>query len=203
VVSNPVATLGAADFLAAIDRMLPPGRAFPGADAPTEEAFWGGVADLESAFHQDLALLTERERDPSQTSLLLPLWETAWGLPDPCIPQPQTQAQRRAALVAKIGDGGGESIPTLIAAAARYGYTITITEFVPARVGRARCGGRLIPLSAQFTFQVNAPNAAPVIYARAGVTCAGEPLRSASNATLECVIGARLRATRSVTFNYV
>lgn len=196
-----LARLGADDFLDALRALLPPGAAYRFDPDQVLADFWGAIADVEAAFHGRLAALTEVEDDPNQTVELLPDWEACFGLPDACAPQPQTLAQRRAALVARIADGGGESIPRLVSVAAQYGYAVTVTEFLPARIGQARCGDPLNGPAWIFAFQVHAP-ATTERFAEIGIAACGEPLASFGNATLECAIRTRMRGTRVVLFAY-
>ena len=81
------------------------------------------------------------ESDPRFTFEMLPDWERAYGLPDPCVGmQPQTIPDRRAAVVSKITTQGGQSRAFFIEAAAAIGYTISIYEYLPVVSGITRCG---------------------------------------------------------------
>ncbi len=95
-------------------------------------------------------LLTQ-ESDPRRTYELLPEWERALGLPDPCVPVVQTLPERRQALVNKLTIQGGQSRAFFIATAANLGYRIAITEYRPFQFGLSSFGGRrgrlLLPLS--------------------------------------------------------
>lgn len=84
--------------------------------------------------------LLERESDPRYTIDLMPEWERAFGLPDKCLAEPLTMADRRAALLTRITMMGGQSRAFFIALAAAIGYTIYITEYRPFMVGIDRVG---------------------------------------------------------------
>jgi len=84
--------------------------------------------------------LLEIESDPRKTVEILPEWERAWGLPDPCTAEPLTIGDRQTTLVTKMTLMGGQSRAWFIALAARLGYTITIHENAPFMAGVSRCG---------------------------------------------------------------
>jgi uncharacterized protein YmfQ (DUF2313 family) len=84
--------------------------------------------------------LLERESDPRMTVELLPDWERAWGLPDPCFTTPQTIADRQKMLVLKMTWLGAQSRRYFIDVMAMIGYHISIREFAPFMAGISRCG---------------------------------------------------------------
>lgn len=144
----------------------------------------------------------EREIDPRSTVELLIDWERILDLPDGCTPDGQTVEQRRAAVVAKYTQLGGQSRQFFIDVADALGYAITITEFRPFRAGISTAGDPLTNTSAWLhTWQVNAP-AETIFYFRAGSGSAGEPLRNWGNEQLECVISDRKPAHTRVLFTY-
>ena len=96
-------------------------------------AIWGDV----DARSTDLVVT---ESDPRDTLELLPDWERAFGLPDPCLTAPQTIPDRRNALVAKLTIEGGQSRAFFVSAAQSIGYTIAIYEYQPVICGISRCG---------------------------------------------------------------
>ena len=53
--------------------------------------------------------LLEIESDPRTTVELLPDWERAWGLPDPCFPNATSIAERQNMLVLVMTLLGGQS----------------------------------------------------------------------------------------------
>lgn len=200
--TNTLAYADSAEFFDALrpGKLLPRGLAWSD-DDPVLTGFRQALADIEAAFHARLADLSEVESDPQQAVELLPDWERAYGLPDPCAPQPQTIAQRRQALLARITDSGGLNPSRYIALAAALGFTITVTEFRPFRAGASHAGDPCRGLNWLFAWQVNAPLNTISSFA-AGSGAAGEPLRSWGNAPLECVIRAHNRASRLVIFAY-
>ena len=82
--------------------------------------------------------LLEVESDPRLTTELLPDWERAWGLPDPCYPDTTTLDERRKMLILQMTLLGEQSRDFFIRMAAWIGHQITITERSPFMVGVSR-----------------------------------------------------------------
>jgi uncharacterized protein YmfQ (DUF2313 family) len=137
-----------------LKRLLPPVAYDPnGALLSAELEAEGNALDAAKAL-ADLILI---EADPRTTYELLADWERVAGLPGECVASlAQTVEQRRAALVAKLVERGGQSRAYFIALAAKLGYTVTITEYhewtVNDDVEAALCGADW-----NFAFAVNAP----------------------------------------------
>ncbi|SRR5579885_404260 len=128
------------DFAQAFAALLPQGRAWPrDSDSVLMQVVtglagvWGDVADA-----ADVLLM--RESFPRTTVVLLPEWEQSFGLPDDCLSEPLTIAERQTALVQRMTMQGGQSRAFFIAEAASIGYTIAIREFSPYTCGISRCG---------------------------------------------------------------
>lgn len=189
------------DFFPRIQALFPRGAAWTTDSDAELVAFQHALADCFASVHAVLALLSEVESDPNQTTLLLPDFERALGLPDPCTPAGATLQQRRAALLSKMAQIGGQSKAYFIAVAAALGFTITITEFRPFRASASAAGDNANSQDWLFAWQVNAP-AQTVSYFRAGQSAAGEPLAAWGNATLECVIRRLAPAHTTVIFAY-
>jgi uncharacterized protein YmfQ (DUF2313 family) len=141
------------DYAQAFDDLHPGGPAWPRAEAPAsgdttprgdDEALsdltrglakvWGDKVDARAA---DL-LFTET--DPRLTYELLPDWERAFGLPDPCNAEVQNLALRREALIRKLTQIGRQDIPFFVSLATGLGYQIQIYEYRPVVCGISRCG---------------------------------------------------------------
>ncbi len=84
--------------------------------------------------------LLERESDPRTTVELLDDWERAFGLPDPCLSEALTVADRQVALVNRMTIEGAQSRSFFIGLAERIGYQISIHEYSPFMCGISRCG---------------------------------------------------------------
>ncbi len=123
---------------------------------------------------------------PKTATVMLPEWEKTLGLPDDCaIGEMDSLPKRQGAVVSKLVSTGGQSKAYFINYAAGLGYTITITEFRPARCGLSVCGDPLNGEDWPFVWRVNAGDTA-ISYALSGVSYCGDPLRSWGNRYLEC-----------------
>ncbi len=128
--------------------------------------------------------------------------ERVLGLPDPCVAfAGLTVRQRMAAVLAKLRGAGGQSKAFFIELAASLGYTITITEFHPARAGVACAGDALNGGGWESTWRVNAPETTH-FPALAGATAAGEALDVWGNKSLECRLAAMQPAHLHLIFGY-
>ena len=128
------------DYAQAYLALLPQGQAWPRHPLSTLVLACFGLCDYWGFVDGRAADLLETESDPRSTLELLPDWERNWGLPDPCVTEPQTIEARRVALVLKMTMLGGASRQFFIDVAARLGYTVTITEYLPYQCGISRVG---------------------------------------------------------------
>ena len=148
--------LTAADYLAALQALMPRGRVWPrDQDAVQTKTLAGCAPSFARHAARSNNLITDGF--PAAAYELLPEWESALGLPDPCAGEAPTVQQRRAQVVARLTSTGGQSIAYLTAVAAALGYTVTITQFSPSRFGRSF--GR--PFGGNdwaFAWMISAPN---------------------------------------------
>lgn len=183
-----------------LKNLLPVGLAWPRQKNTTLE---GLITSLAGAYNdvdvrvQDM--LTEAY--PLTSAELLTDWERVTGLPEECEGQATTLQRRREAVDRKLSSTGGQSPGFYIEVAARLGYTITITEFHPFRVGKDHAGDAVNGEDWGYTWAVNAPSET-VKYLAAGQGSAGEPLASWGNELLECVISRLAPAHTIVQFRY-
>jgi uncharacterized protein YmfQ (DUF2313 family) len=128
--------------------LLPRGQAWPRYIGSTLVQTIDGLAGYWGFVDSRAADLLEIESDPRTTFELLPDWERAWGLPDPCFADPLTIAARQQILVLWMTMLGAQSRQFFIdILASRLGYTVTITEFAPFMAGVSNCGDtRPLPL---------------------------------------------------------
>lgn len=190
----------AADYLAGLKALFPRGRIWPkDPDAVQSTVLSGLSPTLERLNSRANYLLIDAF--PETTDELLPEWEESLGLPDPCAGVSPTVQQRRAQVVARLTDSGGQSAPYFVNFAATLGYTVTITNYTTARIGRSRCGDPLNGAAWAHAWAVNAP-LNTVTKAEIGVASAGEPLASWGNTVLECEIKPRAPAHSVLLFQY-
>ena len=188
-------------YIELLAALLPPGVAWR-----SEEG--SSMNDLLGAMAEELARVDARsddlheEADPRTTVELLADWERVAGLPDECLAgATQTMQERRAALVGRLTQQGGQSRIFFIQLAASLGFEVTITEFRPFRAGISLAGDALTNGDWIFTWRINAPETTIVSF-RAGLSAAGEPLRTWGNTRLECAIERLAPAHTNVLFGY-
>jgi uncharacterized protein YmfQ (DUF2313 family) len=129
------------DYAHASQELLPRGQAWPREPDSTLMRTIDGLAQSWGFVDSRAADLLEIESDPRKTVELLPDWERAWGLPDPCLPVPSTEELRRKTLVWKITLFGGQSRQWFYQFAREIvGTKIYIQEFAPYVCGLSQCG---------------------------------------------------------------
>lgn len=192
--------MSADQYRDALHTLQPPGVALPSeAGSKWAVLLLALAAEFERVDSSGESLIDEA--DPRTTTQLLADWELVAGLPDVCAPETQTTTERRAALVAKLTNLGGQSRQFFIELAARLGYTVTITEFRPFRVGQNAAGDALHGDDWIFAWRVNAPSGV-VREFEVGQSAAGDPLRSWGDSMLECAVVQRKPAQTQVFFAY-
>ncbi|KDR25421.1 tail protein [Caballeronia zhejiangensis] len=190
----------AADFLAAMQALLPRGRVWPrDPDAVQTKVLSGLAPSYERQTARANYLLIDAF--PSTTYELLPEWESTLGLPDPCAGAAPTIPARRAQVVARLTAVGGSSIAQLTAFAASLGYAVTITQYTQARAGMLRAGQPCCGYDWNFAWKITAP-LNTVVRAVAGAMAAGDPLASWGNNVLECEFRAVMPAHTILIFAY-
>lgn len=196
----PAPVFSADDFLSAFQKLMPRGPVWQTDPNSVQAMLERGLVTTWSRLNQSDADLL-RDAFPATAVELLPEWESALGLPDPCAGAAPTIEQRQRQVVARLTDRGGLSAARYIALAADLGYTVTITTFSMSRAGEMRAGDLLAGPEANFTWRVNAPFET-INYARAGSMRAGDLLGTFGNTVLECELTARAPAYTKVNFAY-
>lgn len=128
------------DYAEALAADLPRGTAWPRDPDSVLMKVVAGLGQPYGFADGRAADLLEQESDPRSTIEILPEWERAFGLPDPCVAEPLSIGDRQIALVTKMTMLGGQSREFFIALAAALGYTIRITEYAPFMCGISQCG---------------------------------------------------------------
>ena len=183
--------------------LLPRGAAWPrDPDATLTRLLDGLAAAFVSVDERGDDLL--RESDPRMTYELLPDWERAFGLPDPCLDLSNTLQERRQDLLERVTGIGGQSIGYFLAVAAGIGYAdVTITEFRPFVCGVSRCGDRLNgPPEIRLLWVMRVPGPRVTRF-RTGASQIGDRLGEIDRATdLECLIRRLAPAHTDLLFSY-
>lgn len=181
-------------------KLTPPGQAFPTETDSLWVKLLGVFADTMARVDANAVLLIN-EAFPDTTTQLLPNWERVVGLPDDCSVLGDSYEIRRANLISKLRATGGQSPSYFIDVAAALGYTITITEFKPFRVGIDTVGEGLRGADWWFAFQVNSA-LNTIIWFRVSLSASGEALAVWGNTRLECVINKLKPAHTVALFSY-
>lgn len=199
--------LTAEDFHQALMDLLPHGWAWPRDPDAILSLFFAAIAE-------DAARLQARycdllvESNPTTTAELLPDWERALGLPDPCAPVGFGIEERRGAVIAALNSGGGASVAYFEMLARDRGYEVTIEERRPFRAGRSRCGStaaRLGPSRMRFAWivKLQTPRVVRFRCGSAQSRCGRDRLGSFERATeIECLFERLKPAQTLVVFDY-
>lgn len=189
-----------ADFLSALQAILPRGRVWPKEPDAIQTQTLNGLAPTFSRISQaanDLLV----DAFPETTFELLPEWEETLGLPDPCAGVSPTIQARRAQVLARFIGNGGQSAPYFILYAKNLGFAVTITSYTPFRMGQQRMGDQLGGPDWAFTWAINSALNTLVSF-RMGQSAMGEPLESWGNTVLECELSSIAPAHTLLKFNY-
>lgn len=164
-----------------------------------------GVEERASQLHE--------EADPRTTFELLLDWERVVGTPDECNLEWGTTAARRAAIVARFTDAGGQTPQHLVDVAEALGFTITVEEYRPFEGGISTGGeGGTLPDGSDYrtgwavegedvhVFMIHGPIASP-IFAECGVSACGDPLVDFDNEVLRCAMRRIKPAQTDVLFD--
>jgi uncharacterized protein YmfQ (DUF2313 family) len=191
----------AAEYREQLKALLPPGQAFPRDPGTTLHDLLDGMS-IEFARLDLRSETLPSEANPSTTNELLTDWERVAGLPDKCSGMlEQTLQGRKKSLLTKLTSTGGQSQAYFIELAASLGYIVTILEYRPFRAGWSSAGDALTNGAWVFTWLVRAPEVSVTDF-RAGLSAAGERLRTWGNDTLECKLNQLKPAHTIAIFAY-
>ncbi len=190
----------AADFLRALQALLPRGRVWPREPDAIQTKVASGLAQIYE-YNSDRAAYLLVDSFPAKANELLPEWEESLGLPDPCAGLSPTIQQRQGQVVARLTNSGGQSAPYFIAFAFWLGFVITITNYSPFWMGSSVMGMGLGSDDWAHVWQVNAP-LTTIIDFTMGQSTMGERLREWGNAVLECEFNAIKPAQSILLFSY-
>lgn len=181
-----------------LKRLLPPGSYDPNAENLTVELEAEGKA-LDAAQANTAKLL--REMFPSSCEATLPEWEQEYGLPDPCIIEPQTISERRAMLQFKVRARGGLSLPYFLEMAETLGYEgVTMGNYYPMSCDDS-CDAAVRDEGWRGAWYVNRPD--PTLHVM--MSCednSDEVVDAYKTGPLECQINRLKPADTTVVFTY-
>lgn len=200
----PAPSYTAADYLGALQSLLPRGRVWPREGDAIQTKALTGLSETFARHHaRSNALLGDAF--PATALELLPEWEKTFGLPDTCTAGIATTLQeRRSAVVTKLTARGGQSIAYYTAIAAALGYSVSIRQFRPFVCGTSQCGDQLngaATVRHTWAVTVNGPR---VTYFRTGISQAGDKLGKITHAEdLECLLARLKPAHTDLIFSYI
>lgn len=152
----PNPSFSVADFARALTNLLPSGRAWNrDPDSVQAQAIASYAPTFQRQAESARALLVDSF--PGTAVHLLPEWEATLGLPDPCAGIAPTIEARRAQVVARLVQMDGQSVSDFVAYAAGLGYSVTVTQCAPFRMGQSAMNQPLGNTDWFFAWQVNAP----------------------------------------------
>ncbi|WP_070106499.1 YmfQ family protein [Burkholderia plantarii] len=174
----------ASDFASALSALMPRGLAWP---RDPGSVMCKAIAALAPMWSRHVAANNYLLIDafPATTVELLPEWEAALGLPDPCAGESPSLAQRQAQVVARFTNNGGASVAYFVNYAKTLGFDVSIDEFTPFRVGQQAVGASVGVEGWAHTWRINAPENT-INYFRVSSSTVGEPLASWGNSVLLC-----------------
>ncbi len=192
------------DFLDGFLNLLPTGPVWPkepreGADQPVLVQTCRGLVQLyPDNATRALNLLTDAF--PVAPVELLPEWEDTLGLPGPCAGASPSLQARQQSVAARFVASGGQTVAYYTNVAAALGYTITIQQFTPYRVGEP-VGNPLCSEAWASAWQVNGP-LLTIDWFEVGRNMVGDPLATWGNTTLQCELNRLKPAHTTLLFNY-
>ncbi|AXK61547.1 putative phage tail protein [Burkholderia sp. IDO3] len=190
----------AADFLRALQGLMPRGRIWPRASDAVQTKVLGGIApSYERQTARANYLLVDAF--PATTLELLPEWESSLGLPDACAGPSPTISARRNQVVARFINQGGQSVAFFYEQLSALGYPAIIEQYQPFRMGQSSMTGSLGSQDWAHTWAVWVPIES-VSQFRMGESYMGEPLQSWGNAVLECELNSMKPAQTILQFRY-
>jgi len=165
------------------------------------------------------ARLLPEEVNPVSAVSALEDWERVLGLPDACLQSGSTLQERRAAVLAKLGDTGRQDLAYWYELAATLGYKVEIREKTPFQCGKSQCGDpygadanlpqlekrqtdMLGPAEIRYWWEVRVYGL-PVIYFQCGASATPDSLgKRVIASSLECVMLRDKEAHTLLTFSY-
>lgn len=189
------------DWVASLQAMLPPGRAFTRDPDSVLSKVLGAIAAMFLAAQLKFEDLLE-QADPRRATSMLPDWERLLGLPDTCSPVGLQLADRQLMAFQRLTEDGGQSRPYFISQAERLGEPgVTITEFKPFTCNSS-CNDALYTQADKFVWRVNIPR--PALSARffnCNSPC-DAALQSYEPSVIECFFQKRKPGHTTVIFSY-
>ncbi|MDH4449215.1 MAG: DUF2313 domain-containing protein [Rhodoferax sp.] len=188
-------------WLASLQALLPPGRAFTRhPDSVFTKVLLSIAAMLLAAqlWLEDMLY----QADPRNATSMLPRWEEFLNLPDKCTPAGQQLIDRQRAAYQRLLEQGGQSRAYFIELGSLLGEpNVTITEFKRFTCN-STCNDALRSDADCFVWQVNIPHGAQNIQIFNCNSPCDSSLQSYSASVIECAFKERRPAHTDVIFAY-
>lgn len=198
---------------------LPLGEIWPRDPDAWLVKFATGLMGIVARWAARVGVFLRVESFPPTSLELLPDWERVLGLPEPCLPAPESIPERQAKVAEKLARRPGRQDRGYFYELARsLGYDITITEYVPAQCGLTQCGATLVtdgPYRIQgagcgspairfvWSITVTGPRLTWFSVGGGGGRAGQDPhLRIARADDLECILRKLKPAHTNLVFNY-
>lgn len=177
------------DYQAALQALLPPGRAWSrDPDAVQNQVLAGLAPSYVRLDARAQTLLVDAF--PGSTVELLPEWEASLGLPDLCEGPDLVIQQRRQQVINRLVNTGGQSKGYFLDVLTRLGFTgQTITEFTPFKADVSAGDTPVYDESWAFAWQLNVPGLR-VFEFSADISTGDEPLLVIADDVIVCTIDA-------------
>jgi len=190
-------------WLASLQALLPPGRAFTREPEANFTKLLEAMAAMFSSAESLAVELRNQSADPLSATDMLPDWERLLGLPDDCLVDVALSLSDRQRIAGqRLVELGGQSRAHFIDLAARLGEPgCTISEFRPFNCNDD-CNDALNGADDRFTWRVNIPHPAADVRL---MTCSDDctsALQEFTPSLIECPISERRPAHTTVIFSY-
>jgi uncharacterized protein YmfQ (DUF2313 family) len=177
---------GLPDWVQATFDLLPRGLMWPRDLLSNLGKIVSVIAQERQIRHQRKLILLEIESVPTSAVELLPDWEKALGLPDPCLAAPTALAARQAAIADVFFADHPPTRVNMVRWAAQAGWNVTIREQRDFVAGVSMAGDAVG--ESDFVWAVTVLDQVRT-YFRAGQSTSGDPLWDFPDlTTLECVL---------------
>ena len=188
------------NYRQAFQNSAPRGRAWP-RDLDTQQSALAAGLMMTPWRVDGAAQYLLQDAFPATANGLLPDWEETLGLPDSCYRDASPSiVDRQGQVVAKLAYSGGQSIGYFTQVAAAMGYSITVQEFAPFRMGFSRMGDPLYGTAWCYAWQVNGPSFTALRFRMGSVM--GDTLASYGNDLLACKFSKLVPAHTILIFDF-
>lgn len=152
----PAPLYSAADYLGALQALMPRGRVWPRDTTAVQSKVLAGLTRSYAVQNaRSNALLVDAF--PATTNELLPEWESTLGLPTVAMGAAPSMLARQTLVTARFVGAGGMSIPSYRRYAALLGYSVQIQPHAPFRCGQSHCGQSVGALEQMFGWTASTP----------------------------------------------